>query len=33
MEFITKNIYLVLIALVSGGMLLWPLVRRSAGGP
>jgi rhodanese-related sulfurtransferase len=33
MEFITKNIYLVLIALVSGGMLIWPLVRRSAGGP
>jgi rhodanese-related sulfurtransferase len=33
MEFITKNIYLVLIALVSGGMLLWPLVRRGAGGP
>src|SRR5258706_16348136 len=33
MEFITKNIYLVLIALVSGGMLMWPLVRRGAGGP
>jgi len=33
MEFITKNIYLVLIALVSGGMLIWPLVRRGAGGP
>ena len=33
MEFITNNIYLVLIALVSGGMLLWPLVRRGAGGP
>jgi rhodanese-related sulfurtransferase len=33
MEFISKNIFLVMIALVSGGMLLWPLVRRSAGGP
>jgi len=33
MEFITKNIYLVLIALISGGMLIWPLVRRGAGGP
>jgi len=33
MEFITKNIYLVLIALVSGGMLLWPFLRRGAGGP
>jgi rhodanese-related sulfurtransferase len=32
MEFITKNIFLVLIALVSGGMLLWPLVRRGAAG-
>jgi rhodanese-related sulfurtransferase len=32
MEFITKNIYLVMIALVSGGMLLWPLLRRGAGG-
>lgn len=32
MEFITKNIFLVAIALISGGMLLWPLIRRSAGG-
>jgi rhodanese-related sulfurtransferase len=32
-EFITKNIYLVLIACVSGGMLLWPFLRRGAGGP
>lgn len=32
MEFISKNIFLVLIALVSGGMLLWPLIRRGAGG-
>jgi len=33
MEFITKNIYLVVIALVSGGMLVWPLLRRGTGGP
>jgi rhodanese-related sulfurtransferase len=33
MEFISKNIFLVMIALVSGGMLIWPLLRRSAGGP
>ena len=33
MEFITKNIFLIVIALVSGGMLIWPLLRRGAGGP
>jgi rhodanese-related sulfurtransferase len=33
MEFITKNIFLIAIALVSGGMLIWPLLRRGAGGP
>ena len=33
MEFISKNIFLVMIALVSGGMLIWPLVRRGTGGP
>jgi rhodanese-related sulfurtransferase len=33
MEFITKNIFLIVIALVSGGMLLWPFLRRTAGGP
>ena len=33
MEFITKNIFLIVIAAVSGGMLLWPLLRKSAGGP
>jgi rhodanese-related sulfurtransferase len=33
MDFILKNWALVLIAAVSGGMLLWPLVRKSAGGP
>ena len=33
MEFIQKNIFLILIAFVSGAMLVWPLVRRGAGGP
>lgn len=33
MEFITKNIFLIAIALVSGGMLIWPLLRRGTGGP
>ncbi len=33
MEFITKNIFLVAIALISGGLLLWPLLRKGAGGP
>jgi len=32
-EFISKNIFLVMIAAVSGGMLLWPLLRKGAGGP
>jgi rhodanese-related sulfurtransferase len=32
-EFISKNIFLIAIAAISGGMLLWPLVRKSAGGP
>lgn len=33
MEFVKSNILLIAIALISGAMLLWPLVRRSAGGP
>ena len=33
MEFITKNIFLILIAAVSGGMLIWPLLRKGTGGP
>ena len=33
MEFISNNIFLVLVAVVSGGMLIWPLLRRGAGGP
>jgi rhodanese-related sulfurtransferase len=32
-EFIQKNIFLVLVAVVSGSMLLWPLLRRGAAGP
>jgi len=32
-EFIRNNILLFVVAFVSGAMLLWPLVRRSAGGP
>jgi rhodanese-related sulfurtransferase len=33
MEFIIKNWALVLVAFVSGGMLVWPLVRKGTGGP
>nr|WP_177224904.1 rhodanese-like domain-containing protein [Variovorax sp. 770b2] len=32
MEFVTANWMLILIALSSGGMLAWPLVRGSGGG-
>ncbi len=31
MNFVINNWYLIAAALVSGGMLLWPLVRRSGG--
>lgn len=33
MKFVTENIFLIAIAFVSGAMLVWPLVRRGAGGP
>lgn len=33
MAFIQNNILLIGIALVSGGMLLWPLLQRTTGGP
>ncbi len=33
MEFLIKNWPLVAIAALSGGMLLWPLLRKGAGGP
>src|SRR5256714_4078820 len=32
-DFVRNNLLLVVVALVSGGMLLWPLVRRTTGGP
>ena len=33
MKFVIDNIYLVVVALVSGAMLVWPLLRRGGGGP
>ncbi|MHB8667553.1 MAG: rhodanese-like domain-containing protein [Burkholderiales bacterium] len=33
MKFVMDNILLVAVALVSGTMLIWPLLRRGAGGP
>ena len=33
MESIRNNILLIVVAFVSGAMLLWPLVRRTTGGP
>ena len=33
MKFVLDNIHWILAAFVSGGMLLWPLARRGAGGP
>ena len=32
MKFVTENIFLIVVAFVSGGMLLWPLVNRSLAG-
>jgi rhodanese-related sulfurtransferase len=32
-NFIVENIFLIGIALVSGGMLLWPLINKATGGP
>src|SRR5215208_3001648 len=32
-DFVRNNLLLFVVALVSGGMLLWPLVRKSTGGP
>lgn len=32
MKFFLDNIYLIVVAFVSGAMLLWPVVRRGAGG-
>jgi rhodanese-related sulfurtransferase len=33
MDFVRNNLLLFAVAFVSGAMLLWPLFRRSAGGP
>ena len=33
MDFIRNNLLLIAVALVSGGMLVWPLLRRTSGGP
>ena len=32
-QFVQNNLLLFVVAFVSGAMLLWPLFRRSAGGP
>ena len=32
MDFVLQNIFLIVIAFVSGGMLLWPLVTRQLAG-
>ena len=32
MKFVMDNIYLVAVALISGSMLVWPLLRRGGGG-
>ena len=33
MEFVKNNLLLFFVAFASGAMLLWPLVRRTSGGP
>ena len=33
MDFIRNNVLLFVTALISGAMLLWPLIRRGAAGP
>ena len=33
MDFVRNNLLLIATALISGAMLLWPLVRRGTGGP
>ncbi len=32
MKFFVDNWYLILVALVSGGLLVWPVLRKGAGG-
>lgn len=33
LKFVTEHIFLVALAAVSGGMLIWPALRRTTGGP
>ncbi len=33
MKFVMDNVFLIAVALVSGAMLVWPMVRRGTGGP
>ena len=33
MDFIRNNLLLIAVAVVSGTMLIWPLLRRTTGGP
>lgn len=33
MDFVRNNLLLIAVAVASGAMLLWPYVRRGAGGP
>ena len=33
MDFVQNNLLLIAVAFASGAMLIWPLVRRGAGGP
>ena len=33
LDFIRNNLLLVAVAVVSGGMLVWPYLRRATGGP
>ncbi|NCW99388.1 MAG: rhodanese-like domain-containing protein, partial [Betaproteobacteria bacterium] len=32
MQFLVDNIFLIMMALTSGGLLLWPSIRDRAGG-
>ncbi len=33
MDFVRNNLLLIVVAVVSGAMLIWPLLRRTTGGP
>jgi len=32
-DFVRNNLLLIVVAVVSGAMLIWPLLRRTTGGP